>query len=116
MLSIECVALDNGKKTDTVVTILKDCPDQVALLRKRFTVQAKIHLNNNESFEQALHISVKKGATIASSLLSLERAINCSFKVFIDGNPVDAKEKIQKVIKSDSKVLLYATGGGKSRP
>ena len=71
-------------------------------------MDAKVHqAGTGESFETRLRVPVKNGVTVNDVLTQFEEVTMNTLKVFVDGEAVDRKAKVQKAIRKGSKVLLF---------
>jgi hypothetical protein len=72
---------------------------------------------SGETMELSLRIPVRSHIIVDDVLKSFEDVTMSMFKVFVNGEFVDRKKKIQKVLNKDTKVLLYsASEASKSKP
>ena len=67
----------------------------------------KIFLPSNEAVTTKLDVPVRNKLKVNDVIKRIEDLTNASYLVFIDGQIVDRKTKIQAALKKDSKVLLY---------
>ena len=113
--SIKCCKLDSkGKKSDEEIELTKR---QLKELTNEFRIPVKAHFSSGETLEVQLKIPVRPRVTIDDILKPFEETTMSSFKVFVNGEYVDRKKKIQKVLNDQTKVLLYsASEQSKSKP
>lgn len=116
-ISFQTKVLDaKGKKSEQTVTFTIDEAKACAKLVTRFKIDMKIFLPSNEAVTTKLDVPVRNKLKVNDVIKRIEDLTNASYLVFIDGQIVDRKSKIQAALKKDSKVLLYNQVSTVSRP
>lgn len=96
-----------GKKSDESIEFTLEQAKTSKDLKTRFKIDMKVFLPTNEAITAKLDIPVKRGILVQDVIKRIEDLTNCAYLVFVDGQIVDKKSKIQAVFKKNSKVLLY---------
>jgi len=63
---------------------------------------------SGETMDLSLKVPVRRHVLIDDVLKSFEEVTLSNFKVFVNGESVDRKKKIQKVLNKETRVLLYS--------
>ena len=107
-MSFQTKVLDaKGKKSEQTVTFTIEEAKACAKLVTRFKIDMKIFLPSNEAVTTKLDVPVRNKLKVNDVIKRIEDLTNASYLVFVDGQIVDRKTKIQAALKKDSKVLLY---------
>ena len=110
----KCIGCTNGKKNDSQYEIREE---DMKDLSSHIQVQAKIYLANNEIITQDLQFPVNKDIIFEDALQAIVMATQLRFNVYANGDLINLKSKVYKVITQGSKLLMYPIGpAGAGKP